>query len=264
MGIWDKSEHVKLQYGDDKNLSTRIKLHSKHSVNKQAFGAWLFGQYDFTCCTRILELGCGNGGQWEGRIGSLPSDATLVLSDYSEGMVDIVWEKYSSFPKVLVQRIDIQDIPFPEATFDIVIANHMLYHVPDLPRAIHEVYRVTKSEGRFYSSTNGNGGMIPYLHNAIKKFYPETTAYSETLSFNLQNGKEILGKHFSDIQQIDYVDSLRITDTQDLIDWIRSGMVGSTMSEYDFDCLYDYFEAIRVKEGSIDIPKEGGLFISRK
>ena len=40
--------------------------------------------------------------------------------------------------------LDLQALPFPEACFDAVIANHMLYHVPDRPRALAEVQRVLK------------------------------------------------------------------------------------------------------------------------
>ena len=49
------------------------------------------------------------------------------------------------------------------------------------------------------------------------------------------------------------LDSLHITETQDLIDWMKSTITISNYSESDFDKLYDYFENIRIKQGSIDI-----------
>ncbi len=129
------------QYQNDDNLLIRIKLHSKHSTNKQGWYPWLFEHYEFNNGYRILELGCGNGNQWQGRVDELPPDCTLVLSDFSEGMVNMVWEKYSCHKNILTQKIDIQNIPVPDNYYDVVIANHMLYHVPDLSKAISEVHR---------------------------------------------------------------------------------------------------------------------------
>ena len=52
------------------------------------------------------------------------------------------------FPKTPdVQRVDILDMPFEPATFDVVIANHVLEHVDDDARALAEIHRVLKPGG---------------------------------------------------------------------------------------------------------------------
>ncbi len=260
----NKVENVAEQYKNDDNLSIRIKLHSKYSTNKQGWYPWLFEHYELANGYRILELGCGNGNQWKGRIDKLPTYCTLVLSDFSEGMVKMVWEKYSCHKNILAQKIDIQNIPFPDNCYDVVIANHMLYHVPDLSKAISEVHRVLRSGGKFYASTNGNGGMRTYLHNVRKLINPNTPTLSDGFSFSLQNGIEVLSKYFCDVQSYNFEDSLHITETQDLIDWMKSTITISNYCEINYDKLYDYFENIRIKQGAIDIPKELGLFVSKK
>ena len=103
MTTMDNIENVKEQYKDDSNLSIRSKLHAKYSTNKQGFFPWLFEKYKFSNGYYVLELGCGNGGQWQNRIEELPADCILVLSDFSEGMVKIVWEKYSNQKNMIVQ-----------------------------------------------------------------------------------------------------------------------------------------------------------------
>ncbi|MCB8947896.1 MAG: methyltransferase domain-containing protein [Ardenticatenaceae bacterium] len=265
MNVMNQTENVKQQFSNDKNLTFRINFYKKYSTNKLGFIQWLFDKYIFTENSSILELGCGNGGHWEGRIELLPKNCKLVLSDFSEGMVNAVKEKYSSLHEnVFSQKIDIQSIPFKDESFDVIIANHMLFHVPDLDRALLEVQRVLKIGGCFYSATDGNGGMRPFVHNAIKKFDPDSKAFTEKIPFNLQNGSEILSRYFSFIERFDYENVLAITKTQDLMEWLKSTNSISGYSEENIVGLFEYFESIRIKDGTINIPRETGLFVSIK
>ena len=264
MSNMNKTENVKAQYANDMNLSIRIQLHIKHSTNKQGLTPWLFERYSFEENYRILELGCGNGAQWNCRIENLPSGCKLVLSDLSEGMVSSVKEKYSQYDNVSFAQIEIQSIPFESDSFDIVIANHMLYHISDLDKALSEVKRVLKPSGYFYATTNGNGGMRTFLRDAMKHHNIATQVFNKEWSFALQNGKDILERHFSSVERIDYEDSLAITETQDLIDWLMSTLSIASYSEENIHELHNYFEEIRVRDGAINIPKECGLFVSRK
>jgi SAM-dependent methyltransferase len=52
-----------------------------------------------------------------------------------------------------ITRIDIEAIPYPDGTFDVVIANHVLEHVQHPAAALSEVRRVLKSQGRFICQT---------------------------------------------------------------------------------------------------------------
>ena len=79
-----------------------------------------------------------------------------MLSDFSEGMLEQARQNLkSSLSLFQFNVIDAQSIPFDNASFDIVIANHMLYHVPNRSKAFSEIKRVLKPSGRFYSSTGG-------------------------------------------------------------------------------------------------------------
>lgn len=258
------SNCVSQQYSNDNNLSIRIKLHAKHSTSKISVHDWFFSYYSINKPCRILELGCGNAVQWTDRVKNLPCGTILVLSDLSKGMVETTWKKFRTAQNVIVQKIDIQDIPFADESFDIVIANHMLYHVPDIKKALSEVRRVLSNEGAFFSSTNGNGGMRPYLHEKLKRFNSKIDSFKTEQSFTIQNGLPILQDIFKDVQFVEYEDSLRITETQDLVDWIKSTITFASFEESDLDGLYDFFEKIRLEEGTINIPKEMGMFISKK
>jgi len=74
----------------------------------------------------------------------------------------------------------------------------------------------------------------------------------------------MLSRYFGNVERYDFVDSFSITETKDLIDWMKSTITMASYSEDDIYGLYDYFEDIRQREGAINIPKETGLFISTK
>ncbi|NLO85666.1 MAG: class I SAM-dependent methyltransferase [Clostridiales bacterium] len=262
MPSMNQTKDVQNQYADDKNLAIRIKFHEMYSVDKRGIVGWMFEQYHFAPGDRMLELGCGNGNQWNGRIQDLPKGCTLHLSDFSEGMVGTVKEKYAAFENVSYEQIDIQNIPYEDDSFDVIIANHMLYHVPDLDGALAEVRRVLKTGGRFYASTNSENGLWSYLCNALHHIDENVECFAKTYSFTLQNGYGILRGHFEDVKRLDYVDALDITNTQDLIDWICSTISLAPFSPEQLVQIYNYFEAIRLKEGVIHIPKEAGMFVS--
>lgn len=258
------TEQVAAQYSDDRNLNVRLNLHRKHSTSKIPVADWFFSQYSIDRPCRILELGCGNASQWDKNAEKLPAGSILVLSDLSQGMVETTWAKFKHLNHVLVQRVDIQDIPFAGRSFDIVIANHMLHHVPDLKQALSQVKRVLADDGVFFASTNGSGGMHAYLREKLHEFKPGIDAFQTEWNFTLQNGKPILREFFGGVRLAEYEDSLRITETQDLVDWIKSAVPMTGLADRDVDGLFNFFEAIRLKEGAICIPKEMGLFVSKK
>ncbi len=47
----------------------------------------------------------------------------------------------------VMQKIDITAIPYPDQSFDAIICNHVLEHIPDDKKAMHELYRVLSKGG---------------------------------------------------------------------------------------------------------------------
>lgn len=254
------SEKVKQQYSNSDNLTIRMSLHSKYSMNKQGFGNWINDQYTFFNGCRILELGCGNGDMWTESIKNIGKDSTLILSDFSEGMVAEVEEKYCSIRQVSFQQINIEEIPYKENYFDIVIANMMLYHVPDLEKALSEVARVLKSDGIFYSATFGENGVHQFLMTALNKEGDK----QDKNAFTLQNGRLLLEKYFNNVIKKEYIDELEITDTSDLINYIFSMSSIMNVKEEDRQKLFELFENRKDNKGIIRIPKEYGMYISTR
>ena len=249
------------QYCNDTALNIRKSLHQKYSTNKQGYNKWLFNQYKFMNGNKILELGSGNGDIWEPYIDDLTKMIDITLSDYSQGMVDILKEKYAT-TGVKFQKIDIQNIPFSDKTFDVVIANAMLYHVPNIEKALSEVQRILKPGGTFYTSTFGEKGLFKYINDCLSEIGIKTSN-TMNINFTLQNGKNQLEKIFSVVQRVDYEDSLTITDVMDLVHYIYSLTSISGSSTKRKEDLVQLLETKQKEKGVLSIQKEYGMFISK-
>ncbi len=260
-----ETSFVKKQYETNKGLLFRMEFNDKYKTNQQSFADWVFEHYYFFEGCNILELGCGTGAIWENKIQHLPVDSSLILSDFSTAMVEGVKQKYADFENVSTEQVDIQEIPYPDNSFDIVIANSMLYHVPNLQKAISEVYRVLKSGGRFYTTTTGINGMGEYLHNVLREFNPSIDAFGENaISFTLENGASVLGSEFTDIQLHEYENVLKVTDVNDIVDYILSTTTMSGVDEIQVEGLDLFLEQWKDEDGVIVIPKPAGMFVAGK
>ena len=179
------NEVVTEQYKDANKLNTRISIHTKYSINKMGFGNWIISNYDLKDNVRILELGCGTGDMWKKQIHLLDNVSELVLTDFSSGMLQTAKDTLAEYKHISYNVVDIQDIPYEDNSFDIVIANMMLYHVPDIHKGLSEVRRVLKSDGAFYCATYGENGIVEYISSLLKSYKVEGKLNK---NFTLQNG----------------------------------------------------------------------------
>lgn len=251
------------QYKNAKNLNDRISLHEKYSTNKQGWFNWLFNQIDFSKVNRLLELGCGNGKLWqENRIDL--RNREIFLSDISEGMVEEVRNKLGSDFNCIVA--DAEKIPFKDSYFDSIIANHVLFYLNDLNLGLKEISRVLKPNGILYCSTYGKNHMKE-ITEIVQNFDSRISLSNHSLYdiFGLENGESILCNYFSNVEKYNYQDSLEITESKPLIDYIMSchgnqnEILGPRLNEFK-----EYIEELLKNNGKIVVTKEAGLFVCRK
>ena len=251
-------DNIEKQYQTAHNLNTRISIHTKYSTNKQPFGDWIASHYEIVPGAKVLELGCGTGGMWKNHLHLLTAGAKLILTDFSAGMLETAKSNVQS-EHVTFQQVDIQTIPYSDDSFDVVIANMMLYHVPDLHKGLAEVRRVLKPGGSFYCATYGIHGIMEYVMELLKDM---SVTGSIGTAFTLQNGGEILNRHFGTVQRLDREDGLAITDIGDFADYIYSLSGLSNISGVPRDVLIVALED-RVEHGIVYVPKEYGMCICR-
>src|SRR5206468_935801 len=116
----------------------------------------VFAQLALPSTARILEIGCGPGRLWVENAARIPPGWALTLSDFSPGMAQEARRNLQTVAQPARYLVcDAQALPFAAGHFDAVIANHMLYHVPDRARAFAAIRRVLRPGGTFYAATNG-------------------------------------------------------------------------------------------------------------
>ena len=248
---------IEKQYQTAQNLTTRISIHDKYSTNQQPFGDWIVSHYEIAPGAKVLELGCGTGDIWKNNL-HLIRNSKLILTDFSAGMLDTA-KRNAQAENVVFQKVDIQNIPYPDGSFDVVIANMMLYHVPDLHKGLSEVRRVLKPGGVFYCATYGIHGILEYITDLLKDM--NVSGHIDT-SFTLQNGEKSLEQHFSHVQRLDREDGLAITDVEDFADYIYSLSSLSNMENVPREILLSALES-RTESDILYVPKEYGMFICK-
>jgi ubiquinone/menaquinone biosynthesis C-methylase UbiE len=261
--ITDKDYLVLDQYQDASNLDARFELHSRFSANKQGWMQWVFDRLRFSSSSRILDLGCGSAHLWLENLGRIPTGWDITLSDLSPGMVIEARENLDdSLGNFEYLVIDVQSIPFKAGSFDGVIANHMLYHVPNIETALVEIRRVLKPRGRFYSTTVGKSHMVE-LYDLVGQFAQGGNIWEEILpeKFLLDNGKAVLSNHFMEVILSRYVDRLIITEAKPLIRYVQSMMIEkSVLSPSKLNNLVEFVTREISVKGSITIKKDSGIF----
>ncbi len=237
-------EGLREQYATDVNLQARIALHERFSV-RQDWSEWLWQREAPRPRARVLDLGCGPATLWRSMADRIDPTWSLTLVDFSPGMIDAAQRELGDRADYAVA--DAEELPFPDGSFDAVIANHMLYHVRNRSRAFAEIRRVLVSGGTLHASTIGRGYLAELV--ALAPFL-NAGRYAET--FGLETGPGQLRLFFNDVSAERFDDGLAVTHPEPLLAYIRSS------EAYNGEDLTD--ARATVEEG---IARDGSFFVSK-
>ena len=260
--------HLKTQqYKDAANLTARSSLHERFSTNSIGWFAWVFEQLaGLPEPSRILELGCGPAWLWRHNRERIPAGWRIVLSDLSPGMVDRARADLSERGRTQFEFdvIDAQALPYADTSFEAVVANHMLYHVPDRPQAFSEIRRVLKPGGQLFAASNGQDHMAELWAMVLQAAGAGRGANRSELHFGLDNGIEQLAPWFAHVERRDYPDALVVTEAEPLIAYATSSELWGVQGDAEATrLLADHIRQRLASEGVIRITKNSGMFVAR-
>jgi SAM-dependent methyltransferase len=157
------ASYLAYQYGDAERLRVRYETHRLYSASPDNFRTWVIDHLDVRPGLGVLDVGCGPGTYHSGL---LALGARVAACDFSAGMLEeaLAARRRNRYDVALAQATA-EALPFGDATFERVMANHMLYHVPDIPRALREMRRVARAGARIVLATNsGEKSRMFVLH----------------------------------------------------------------------------------------------------
>ena len=256
---------LKNQYQNATNISSRINLHSLYSQNKQGWFPWIFQQCHIKPRLRILELGCGDVTLWTDNLALIPEDISITLSDISSGMLrDARRAIGSSDTRFAFRAFDCKKIPYKDESFDLVIANHVLFYCDDIPAVLKEICRVLSPEGHFLCSAYGKAHMQE-VSQLVEDFDDRIVLSADKLyeRFGRENGRKILEPFFPDAKWLSYEDFLLVQDAEPLISYVLS--CHGNQNQYILD-HYKEFRAFATKKTAkgFRITKDAGVFLCEK
>lgn len=236
-------------------------IHQRFSTNLYGWFNWVFDRLiKLPANAKILELGCGNGLLWKECVSRIPAGWDLTLSDLSAGMLDSAWRNLVVTGRnYKFQEIDAQQIPFGNETFDAVIANFMLYHVPDRPKALSEIKRVLKPGGYLFAAT-ASDKHLKEMMGWLAQVHVSKVWDSYANPFTLDNGLDQIKPFFPNVTLSRYEDNLNVTEVEPIMAYLRSSMRATELSEEELAKLRMNLDNELKAKGKIFITKDSGMF----
>lgn len=102
----------------------------------------------------VLEIGCGNGAYIPTAARMVGRKGTVHALDVQPEMLKLLEaelnkEENLDIANVILHHADAEKLPFEDEQFDVVFMVAVLSEIPDVPKALKEVKRVLKPDGRF-------------------------------------------------------------------------------------------------------------------
>lgn len=250
-----------VQYRDGANLNARARLHQRHSTSPISWFEFLVGLVDWTAATDVLDVGCGTGLIWPAIDAAVSQQLVVTLTDLSAGMVEEAAQRFDAFTNAALARAevaDVQSLPFDDDSFDVVLANHMLYHVPDRAQAVRELRRVLRPTGVLVAGTNGMDAT-----KELDDLVSHSNGVTYAQNFGRENGADILGASFGRVQWHQHVDSIRCTNADDLVAYVASLAPEAITDDEIAGVRAQVIAVMEANDGVFALTKDTGAFVAR-
>jgi ubiquinone/menaquinone biosynthesis C-methylase UbiE len=212
---------------------------------------------------RLVDVGCGPGNYLQRLVAAVP-DGRVVGMDLSPGMAR---EAAAAAPQAVTLAGDVTALPLPDGWADVVLAAHMLYHVPDAPAALGEVRRVLRPGGTLAAVTNGADHQRE-LHDALRQVTGRELWAPVARRWDLDVGYAMLRDHFEHVELERIVGELRVPAPEPVLRFVAStrGMDDDRLGDMEWDDLLAGLEEVVTAEidrsGAFSITVESGVLVA--
>ena len=256
---------TKVQYRDDTNLAARQSIY----VYRQPRVDLIANVLDLAGLTgqeRVAEIGCGNG-PYLAELARRGHEGRLLGLDLSPGMLAIT---KSAVPSAGVTVGDAQRLPLADGAADVILAPHMLFHVPDRAAAAAEFRRVTRPAGRVLVVLNGADHLAELLALAAGTAAALGVGdpgiwdeHQRHVSMTLDPGQQLLSGVFETVERYDFSGQLVLPGPEPVSRYIGSMRATQAMPD---PAALTAAAAARIPfgaDGSFRVTTHSGLLICR-
>ncbi|MBI5961024.1 MAG: class I SAM-dependent methyltransferase, partial [Chloroflexi bacterium] len=220
----DQATLIKQAYATDEHLATRIRIHEIYSEPKIDFQKWVVDSMQWRGDEWVLDVGAGPGTYFSLVAQRIPR-GRLFAGDLSMGMLRQA-QQHPQVDQIQLLNLDAQRLPFADGMFDAVLANHMLYHVPDVEKAIKEIKRILKPNGCLIAATN-SADTMPEIDTLMRRActllgYPKQDVTPAHSAFALENGTVLVARNFRAVARYDIPSALRFPEVAPVMDYLNS------------------------------------------
>jgi SAM-dependent methyltransferase len=266
----DRKRLVGSAYATPKNFNARRSIYS-YRVPPLDVVSFAEDLVNWRGDERLLDVGCGPGHYVTGIRAKHPG-VRATLADLSPGMVAAAKDATGA-PGIVS---DVTALPFADGMFDVTLAMHMLYHVPDIPAAAGELRRVTSPTGVALVSTNSDQHvrelralLLEAIASALGK--PVGIPWPSADRFSVENGGEILSRAFKDVRRKAAWGMLSIPKTAPIVDYVRSirTLIPNQISDNEelWGKIVSFVERrageVIAERGRFEVSTRGGVFVCR-
>ena len=266
------ADYLRYQYADAEKFLIRVEAHARYSETPGGgFREWLLGLTAPAPGMSALDVGCGPGTY---HAVLCAAGVRVTACDASPGMVKEVRARAAKGGLAVDATVgDAEALAFRSAAFDLVFANHMLYHVADQTAALREMHRVLRPGGRVVLATNAayNCARIDTLHEEAARAEGYEPRPSGALRFTLDH-LPLVRSVFPSAEMHERKDAFVFPDAASAVRYYASGFIDAIQDRPADNShrpklaarMTDAIGRIVEAEGVFRVPKAAGCFIATR
>ena len=191
-----QAEGIRRYYATERHQRIEDDTVAKYAVPQCDFVAWTLDAVDWNPGAVVLDIGCGAGKHYRPLLQRAPE-----LQYHALDLSPFMLSQHPAPDRIALG--DGMQLPYAADSFDVVMANHVLYHLRRLDDSLAEIKRVLKPDGFLLAATNSIHSLAE-LQVLIRRAYVLLSANGAQAhppgmpsdAFALENGTRILARHF--------------------------------------------------------------------